>query len=137
MTASTGKAASGISDITLHSAFHLPVTSKLKSYEYKKPSDETLHMLRNKHQYLNVLIIDQMPVIGREKFRPLNLLLKAIMRNSPPFGGVSLLVVGNFLQVSPLNQKGIFMKPHKGPYRSFNGWLWEKVQLHELVAIMQ
>ena len=123
MTASTGKAAPGISDITLHSAFHLPVTSKLKSYEYKKPSDETLHMLRNKHQYLNVLIIDQMPMIGREKFRPLNLLLKAIMRN--------------FLQVSPLNQKGIFMKPHKGPYRSFNGWLWEKVQLHELVAIMQ
>ena len=137
MTACTGKADPGISNITLHSAFHLPVTSKLKSYEYKKPSDETLYMLRNKHQYLNVLIIDQMPMIGRETFRPLNLLLKALMRNSPPSGGVSLLVVGNFLQVSPVNQKGILMKPHKGSYRSFNGWLWGKFQVHELVAIMQ
>ena len=50
--ASTGKAATGINDITLYSAFHLPVKSGLKSYEYKKPSDETLHMLRNKYQYL-------------------------------------------------------------------------------------
>ena len=52
VTASTGKAATGINGITLHSAFHLPVKSGLKSYEYKKPSDETLHMLRNTYQYL-------------------------------------------------------------------------------------
>ena len=48
--ASTGKAATDINDITLHSAFHLPVKSGLKSYEHKKPSDETHHMLRNKYQ---------------------------------------------------------------------------------------
>ena len=48
VAASTGKAATGINGITLHSAFHLPVKSGLKSHEYKKPSDETLHMLRNK-----------------------------------------------------------------------------------------
>ena len=28
------------------------------------------------------------------------------------------------------------MKPSKGSYRSFNGWLWEKFQLHELVEIV-
>ena len=38
VTASTGKATTGISGITLHSAFHLPVKSGLKSYEYKKTS---------------------------------------------------------------------------------------------------
>ena len=27
------------------------------------------------------------------------------------------------------------MKPSKGSYKSFNGWLWEKFQLHELVEI--
>ena len=59
VTASTGKAATVINGITSHSAFHLPVKSGLTSYEYKKSSDETLHMLRKKYQYLKVLIIDE------------------------------------------------------------------------------
>ena len=59
VTASPGKAATGINGITLHSAFHLPVKSVLKSFEYKKPNDETLHILRNKYQYLKVLVIDE------------------------------------------------------------------------------
>ena len=59
MTASTGKAATGVNGITLHSAFHLPVKSGLKLYGYKKPSDETLYVLRNKYQYLKVLITNE------------------------------------------------------------------------------
>ena len=114
VTASTGKAATGINGITLHSSFHLPVKSRLKSCEYKKPSDETLHILRNKYQYLKVLIIDEISIIGRQTFRHLDLALKAIMQNSSPFSGVSLLVVGDFLQLPFVNQKGVFMKPSKG-----------------------
>ena len=81
MTASIGKAVTCINGITLHSAFHLPVKSGLKSYKYKKPSDETLHMLRNKYQYLKVLITDEISMIGRETFGHLDLVLKAIMQN--------------------------------------------------------
>ena len=137
MTASTGKAATDINGITLRSAFHLPFKSGLKSFEYKKPNDETLHMLRNKYQYLKVLIIDAISMIGRETFGHLDLALKAILQNSSPSGWVSMLVVGDFLQLPPVNQKGVFMKPSKGPYRSFNRWLWEKFQLHELVEIVR
>ena len=118
VAASTGKAAAGINGITLHSAFHLPVKSRLNSYEYKNPSHETLHMLKSKYQYLKVLIIDKISMIGRETFGHLDLALKAIMQNSSPFGGVSLLVIGDFLQLLPVNQKGAFMKPSKGSYRS-------------------
>ena len=48
VTASTGKAASGDHVITLHYVFYLPFKSGLKSYGYKKRSDETLHMSRNR-----------------------------------------------------------------------------------------
>ena len=80
-------------------------------------------MLRNRYQYLKVLIIYEISMIVIETSGHLDLVLRAIMQNSSPFGGVSLLVVG---QLSPVNQKGVFMKPSEGSYRSFNGWLWEK-----------
>ena len=63
---SSRKAAAGINGITLQSAFHLPVKSGLKSYKCKRPSDETLHMLRSKYQHLKVLIIDEISMMGKE-----------------------------------------------------------------------
>ena len=62
----------------------------MKSYKYEKPRDETLQMLRNKYRYLKVLIIDGILMIGRKTFGLLDLVLKAIMQYSSPFGGVSL-----------------------------------------------
>ena len=48
VSAATGKAATGINGITLHSAFHLHVKAGLKSYECKKPIYKNFYMLRNK-----------------------------------------------------------------------------------------
>ena len=70
-------------------------------------------------------------------FGHLDLALKNIMQYWSPFGVVSLLIVEDFLQLPPVNQKGVFMKPSKGSYMSFNGWLWEKFQLHVLVEIVR
>ena len=137
VTASTGKAATNVNGITLHSAFNLPVKSALKSCGYQKPSDEILHKLCNKYQYLKVLIIDEISMTGRETFEDLDLALKNIKQNLLQFHGVSLLLVGDFLQLPPVNQKSVFMKPNKESCKSFNGWLWEKFQLHELVEIVR
>ena len=75
-------------------------------------------------------------MIGRETFEDLDLALKNIRQNVLQLGGVSLLHVGDVLQYPPVNQKSVFMKPSKGSYKSFNGWLREKFQLHELVEIV-
>ena len=61
---------------------------------------------------------DEISVKGRKTLGHLDLTLKAIIQNSPSFSGVSLLVAGNFLQLSPVNQKGVFMKLSNGSYRS-------------------
>ena len=90
MTASTWESAAGINGIILHSAFHLPVKPRLKFSEYKKLSDETLHMLRNKYQHLKVLIIDETLMIGRATFEHLHLALEAVMKTLSPFGEVSV-----------------------------------------------
>ena len=116
MTASTGKVAAGVHDFTLRSAFHLPVKSGMKSYKYKKPSDKTL-IMRNKYQYLKVLIIDEISMIGRETFGHLDVALKAIIQNLLPF----VTICYQFLP--PVNQKGVFMKSSNRSYSSFNEWL--------------
>ena len=74
-------------------------------------------------------------MIGKETFGHLDLALKTITQNSSPFGGVSLLVVGDFLQLSPVNSRGAFKNLSKGSYSSLNRWLWGKFQLHGLVEI--
>ena len=77
--------------------------SRLK-YWYKKPSDKTVYMLRNKYLHLRVLIIDEISMIGRRTFGHFYLSLKAVIQNSLPFGGF-LCRRGLFLQLSPVNQK--------------------------------
>ena len=72
VTASTGKAATGINGTTLHSEFHLTVNSGYKAFEYRKPSDETLHVMRNKYKYLKVLVTDQISMTGRETIKHLD-----------------------------------------------------------------
>ena len=39
------------------------------------------------------------------------------MQNSFSFGGVSLLVVGDFLKLTPVNQIGVFMEAIKASCR--------------------
>ena len=49
--------------------------------------------------------IQEIPMIGRETFKHLDLALKAIVQNLLPLSGVSLVVVGDFLQLPTVNQK--------------------------------
>ena len=73
VTASTGKAATAVNGITLHSAFHCPVKLGLKSYAYKKQINKTLHILRDRYQYLKVFIIDEILTTGTESLEDLDL----------------------------------------------------------------
>ena len=52
-------------------------------------------------------------MIGREALGHFDLALKIITKNLSPFGEVSLLIIGYFLQLLLANQKGVSMKPSK------------------------
>ena len=138
VTASTGKAATGINGITLHSAFNLSIKKTGKEFQYVKPRDEILHEMKIKYEYLKLVLIDEISMIGNETFEQLNLALQHIKGNNLPFGGISLLVIGDFLQLPPVKQLGVFMHARKGTYKAFNGSLWQELfKLHELVEIVR
>ena len=134
VTASTGKAATGINGTTMHSAFHLPV----KTFTYRKPRDEVLHEMRNKYKYLKVLVTDEISMTGDDTFKHLNLALQLIKENSLPFGGISVMTIGDFLQLPPVKQNAIYVNAKEGTYEALSGSLWQELfKLHELVEIVR
>ena len=123
----------------MHSAFHLPVQQPNRAFRYKKRPDAELHELRNKYRFLKVLLVDEISMIGGDTFQHLDLALQDIM-NKPDkeFGEVSVMTIGDFLQLPPVMQLTIFTKAKAGTYAALSPSLWEKLfKLHELVEIVR
>ena len=128
LTASTGKAATNINGLTVHKAFNL-ITDKL--------SRRTLSALQLKYRYLKIIILDEISMIGFGTFKKLDLHLQDIMECHEPFGGISILAVGDFLQLPPVAQTPIFTFPNNRTYDAFKGCNWELFQLYELTEIVR
>ena len=60
--------------------------------------------------------------------------MQSVMSNTARFGGVSVIAIGDLLQLPPVNQRGIFESPKKGSYEAFQGSVWQNLfYLHELL----
>jgi DNA replication protein DnaC len=139
VTASTGKAASNIDGTTLHSAFKLPIRGKDNpKLEYRKAGKETLNTMQAMYQNLKLIIIDEISMIGTKSFLHLHLRLQDIFDDhTEPFAAVSILTVGDLLQLNPVGQSAVFQLPGDG-YTRLGGSLWtQHFLLHELLQIVR
>ena len=135
LTASTGKAASQIDGITLHSAFHIGCNSNKDKNKLKK---NILAGLQKKYQYLKIIVLDEISMTGLDTFECFDRNLQDIMNSSEPFGGVSILAVGDFLQLPPVAQKPVFADPNNLTYESLSGNRWKThFKLYELTQIVR
>ena len=129
VTASTGKAATNINGTILYSAFSFSVREG--SFNQGKLGNERLYELQMKYKHLTVLLFDEISMIGKETFEDLNKNLQKIMnRCNIDFGGVSILLIGNFCQLPPLKQKTIFssLTPID---------VWFEFEIHKLTEIVR
>ena len=102
MTASTGAAAVKIEGITLHSWGCLglgdypaeEVAKKMCAYEKR----------RNQIRNTKMLAIDEISMINAELLDKLDKALKIARKNNLPFGGIQILLFGDFLQLPPVNK---------------------------------
>ena len=127
VTASTGKAAANIDGTTVHSAFSLPHQGA-GSICNRSLSNEKLHILRHKYRYLQVLLLDEVSMIGETTFNDLDIRLQKIMNNDKPFGGISVILIGDLMQLPPVKQKCIFDEIN---------YVWDLFKLHELTEIVR
>ncbi|PGH03558.1 ATP-dependent DNA helicase PIF1 [Blastomyces parvus] len=100
VTASTGLAACNIEGVTLHSFAGIglgkePVADLVK--KVKRNQKNRTRWLRTK-----VLVIDEISMVDGDLFDKLEEVARKIRNNGRPFGGIQLVVTGDFFQLPPV-----------------------------------
>lgn len=103
VTASTGIAATLIGGTTIHSWAGLGISKDpFNSKEIPPHMWGRAYNLRN----VDVLIIDEVSMLPAYLFTKLDKALQHFRRNKEPFGGVQLVLIGDFLQLPPVVRRG-------------------------------
>ncbi len=138
MCAPTGKASYilGRSSMTIHSAFKINPNKSLRSQDVL--SHATINTLRHKLRNLEVLVLDEVSMVGNQLFRLINLRLQQIKENKFTFGRIHVICTGDLFQLSPVFDGWIFknLKHDYGPLAT-NLWKDDMFMLFELTQIMR
>ena len=133
-SAPSGKAAFNIKGNTLHVAFKIPAN---RGFEYCALDSDRLNTIRTQLQKPKVMFIHEISMVGSGMFNFLNLRLQQIMGNKEPFGGISLITVGDLFQLKPVFDKWVFENSQIG-YDALVSNIWaEYFTLFELTEIMR
>jgi hypothetical protein len=136
LCAPTGKAAHHIGGVTIHSAFCFPVS---QGFNFKPLDMQQLNLLRSRYQNLRLLILDEVSMVGRGMFNFINLRLQEITSCPIPFGGISILAVGDLYQLRPVAVAWIFSQNYNTPQVTcLTVNLWTQLfSFYELTQIMR
>jgi predicted ATPase len=107
LLAPTGKAAFNIGGTTIHSALGITTNENISSKA--SLSDEMANKYLNQLWHLKVIIIDEISMMGSNMLEKVDNNLRRIFKtNSKPFGGISIIFVGDFNQLKPVKDHLIF-----------------------------
>lgn len=104
VTASTGLAACHIGGVTLHSFGGIglgkePVAELVKKIKRNQKA-------KNRWMRTKVLIIDEISMVDGELFDKLEGIARIVRNSGRPFGGIQLVITGDFFQLPPVPDSG-------------------------------
>ena len=103
-TASTGIAATHMNGTTIHSWAGIGIKDDLSDKDLANLARK--QVLKDRLQDTAVLIIDEISMLHAKQFNLVNKVLKHIRRSEEPFGGMQLVVAGDFFQLPPVGSRG-------------------------------
>lgn len=104
VTASTGLAACNVGGVTLHSFAGIGLG--------KEDVPELVRKIKKnqkaKHRWMRtkVLVLDEVSMVDGELFDKLESIARQIRNNGRPFGGIQLVITGDFFQLPPVPDSG-------------------------------
>jgi ATP-dependent DNA helicase PIF1 len=105
VTAMTGVAAVAINGKTLHSALCLGIPRDTENRDNLLNKILNNKTAKKKWMELNILFIDEISMMNGILFDKLDYVAKKINNNALPFGGIRLVVCGDFLQLKSVNSE--------------------------------
>ncbi|CAA6805291.1 MAG: putative helicase [uncultured Sulfurovum sp.] len=104
VVAPTGIAASHLKGQTIHSFFALGIRDTVVDNGYVAFLLEKSY-LKSRFSKLKVLIIDEVSMVSPEIFSSMDKVLRAFKNNPEPFGGVQVVISGDFFQLPPVSRE--------------------------------
>ncbi|CAG8588040.1 6936_t:CDS:2 [Funneliformis caledonium] len=102
VTATTGIAAVNISGTTLHSFAGVGLGRGLAPELIKQVQKSVA--ARTRWKSIDTLVIDEISMLDAQLFDKLEFIARAIRNNNRPFGGLQLVVTGDFFQLPPVSK---------------------------------
>ncbi len=122
VTASTGIAATHINGGTIHSFSGIGIKSELTKQDINRIiANETK---RERIYQTKVLIIDEISMFHGYRLDMVNHICKSIKQDSRPFGGMQVILCGDFFQLPPIPEQG--QEQSNFAYKSDS---WEELNL--------
>lgn len=115
VSASTGIAAVNVGGVTIHSLLGMGISDSTTPEMLKKLSSGRK---ADKIRKIDVIIVDEISMLHRKQFEMADEILRFVRNSSKPFGGVQIVIVGDFFQLPPVGKPGeetrdkfVFMSP--------------------------
>lgn len=102
VTASTGIAATHIGGRTIHSWAGIGIKDSLNARELQALSKKSY--LKKQFEKTKVLIIDEISMLHAHRLDMIDDVCQTFKQNSLPFGGLQIIMSGDFFQLSPISR---------------------------------
>lgn len=102
IVAPTGIAASHLGGQTIHSFFSLGIRESIDESYVDFLLDKKY--LQTRFRKLKLLIIDEVSMVSPELFSSMDLILRGFKGTDAPFGGVQVVISGDFFQLPPISK---------------------------------
>lgn len=103
VTASTGIAATHIGGQTIHSWSGLGIKDTLTDYDIETLMER--QYLYKRFEKTKVLIIDEVSMLHHFRLDLIEWICRQMKRNEAPFGGMQIILCGDFFQLPPVSRK--------------------------------
>lgn len=122
ITASTGIAATHMGGVTIHSWSGLGIKDNLSERDIDELEER--QYLWNRFKEAQVLIIDEISMLHHFRLDLVEKIIRSFKRNSLPFGGMQIVLCGDFFQLPPVSRTG------EVPARfAYHSKIWENLNL--------